>query len=544
MIDLARQPELLAQIDPLCWAVMNKLRVAGGEFTVYGHEYQIEPLRQKARKQVMKKATQRGYSEAYVIRTLHSLRYGRFPQGAMVIFPSADEVSVFSKSRFKPFLSNNSVAIGQYVKETDSVDVKRVGNAFLYFRGARLTQNIEGAQKSSSKLKSTPVDCVVFDELDEMDQDAIPLALARMQHSHIKEEIYMANPTVPDYGIDKLYSKSDQRIWLIECQSCGRETSLDLEFPNCFKYKAGGHSAGKNIINIDRSKTVYRACKHCEAELFPKNGYWIPQKPDRDFVGYWDSQLGSIFSDPASLLREYQDPDTDQTRFHNLKLGKAYIASENKLTVNDVYLCCSNDSMSMGHAGPCAAGVDVGDTLHVLIAQKIGDQGCKIIKAARVSTFNDVWDLCRLFGVSSIVFDAHPELHKVREYCSAAPYSAFGCVYSEEQIGIAAWNETSRTITVNRTELCDATHKLVTAPGSLSLPRKDAEIEIVAKQITSVVKVIEEKKDTGVRKYRYRKIGEDHYRHALNYLLLALSRVKSVNTTGIVTQQPIQFYYG
>jgi len=50
-------------------------------------------------------------------------------------------------------------------------EVRKVRGAFLYLRGARLSQAIEGEHKESSKLRSIPVDCVVFDEYDLIDAE-------------------------------------------------------------------------------------------------------------------------------------------------------------------------------------------------------------------------------------------------------------------------------------------------------------------------------------------------------------------------------------
>ena len=40
----------------------------------------------------------------------------------------------------------------------------------------------------------------------------------------------------------------------------------------------------------------------------------------------------------------------------------------------------------------------------------------------------------------------------------------------------------------------------------------------------NTAKVLQEDPETGSREYRYRKLGEDHYRHALNYFYLASTR--------------------
>lgn len=526
-------PKLVMIVDAWAWIYYNNMKLYGGQYQIEGHEFQIDIIQCDAQRQCAKKSPQMGgFTEILVIRSLHGLIHGRYKQGVLYMFPTSDEVYDFSRSRFKTFLKANPI-VGQHVKETDSADVKRVGEGTLFLRGARLSKDIQGAQKTSSKLKSIPVDLIVGDEIDEMDDGALELAKGRLDHSALQEEWYLANPTVPSYGIDAMYEKSDQRMWVIECDKCGKENILELQFPECLVRQKDG--------------SVIRACKKCGSALNPSAGFWVPQYPSRsqDMVGWCISHLNSKWTSPKTILDEFENPDTDLVRFYNRRLARAYVSSENKLSHSDIYLCCGNDAMAQRSSGPCAMGVDVGKFLHVLIGQKVSTAGVKIIKMARAKDFNEVWDLATRFNVRSAVFDMLPETHKVREFCEAAPYQCFGCYYSDEQKNEAVWNETNKAITVNRTEICDAGHKLVTTPGRLQIPRKDEEVKEFAVEACNIAKTQEEDKQTGQIKYRYRKLGPDHYRHSLNYLMLACRRVPTVVRapfTGVV-KQPVDFYY-
>ena len=66
-------------------------------------------------------------------------------------------------------------------------------------------RKLRGKSKESGKLRSIPVDRVVFDEIDLMDPAMVFLALQRLGDSEIKEEEYISSPTIPDFGIDRLY---------------------------------------------------------------------------------------------------------------------------------------------------------------------------------------------------------------------------------------------------------------------------------------------------------------------------------------------------
>jgi hypothetical protein len=467
------------------------------------------------------KGAQIGATEALVLRTLHGMVHNRYPQGSLYLFPTRDDVRDFSKARFDPLIDSNPF-IGAHVQSTDAQNIKRIGRGFLYLRGARSTKAIGGTKKSSSQLKSIPVDRVVFDELDEMEESMITLAKERISHSRVGELMFLGTPTIPDYGTDAMYQKSDQRIWMLECPACGKETCLDLEFPASIRRRIDG--------------TAYRACIHCAAEIHPSKGRWVAQYPSRskDLVGWWISQLNSVYVDPTYILDLYEDPPFgDLSEVMNSKLGRAYIPAENRLNPSEVYACCGAEPMLNKHEGPCCMGVDVGTQLHVVIAERKTRNTLKVVKLGRYRTFNELHDLARDFNVKSAVIDLFPEKRKVAEFQRNESFSVFGCNYVETRTGQTFWDEKQRIIKCNRTEICDATHDLVVNPGRLELPRRNQEIDQYVKEMCNIAKVLEEDVDRALNLFRYKKLGPDHYRHAMNYCLLASDR------TGILSDRKI-----
>ena len=296
---------------------------------------------------------------------------------------------------------------------------------------------------------------------------------------------------------------------MLKCEACGGDTCLELEFPDCLKTRPDG--------------TVYRSCIKCGAEIFSKSGRWIPQYPGREVEGYWISQLNSSYVSPKEILDMYRNPpDGNLQEFYNSKMGMAYVAAENKLTMNDVYSCCGSSPMVVNHQGPCAMGIDVGAMLNVVVGCRPKDKQLQVVYMARVSSFNDAHDIAQRFNVKSCVIDAEPELRKAREFCEAQSYPAWVYDYDDNLTGLT-WQEDKRLVKVNRTWICDATHNLVSEPGLLILPRKNEEMTIFAKQVSAAVKKLVETPD-GSRRYVYLK-AVDHYRHALNYLWLAAKNI-------------------
>jgi hypothetical protein len=502
-------------VDILEW--VKRLRIGGRSFRPEGHEYQLDMLTCDARRQCFRKGAQMGMTEINVLRSMYGMIHSKYPQGVLYLFPTALDVSDFSKGRFQTLIKDNPQDVGIHVLDTDNVSIKRIQKSFLYLRGARSTSTIAGTKKSSSQLKGIPVDRVVFDEMDEMEPSMIDLAKYRLSHSEIKEESYISTPSIPDYGIDKLYRSSDQRVWFIRCEHCGAETCLELDFPNCL---------------IETAKGVIRACKKCRQEIYPRNGRWVAQYPDRskDMVGWWISQLNSFFVSPDEILSAFQEPGGNLTEFYNSKLGMAYVEAENRLSISDIYSACGQDVMSPKEPGPCCMGVDVGKVLHVVVGYKPKEGVLHICYLARITSFNDLYSLAKRFNVQSCVIDLEPEMRKVREFQAAANFQVFLCDYQASAVKGFQWDEKFSLVKVNRTEICDLSHELFVRSGALILPRRCEEVDIFAHQCRNIAKVLEEDPETGSREYRYRKLGEDHYRHALNYLYLASSKIQAVQS--------------
>lgn len=520
-------PGDVASIDAGVWAMMNKIKLPSGVYTFKNHEYQLEMMSCKARLICCMKGRQAGITQVFVFRTLHGLIFRRFPQGVLYLFPDTDTVQEFSKARFNPLISANRQAIGRYVKSygkgtTDTTSLKRVYDSWLYLRGARLSQKISGVDESV-KLKSIAIDCVIFDEMDHMSPEVLEKARGTMGHSTIKEEVYISNPLVPGEGIDKVFSKSDQRQWFRKC-GCGEWTCAELSFPDCVKIRQDG--------------TGYIGCNKCDKEVpiyaGPGTAEWVPAvRANTDYMwGYQWSQLTSAFNDPAEVLEAYSDPpEGNLADVIRLRLGLPYIAAEDRLVEAQIYECCGPEGMPFSHPGPCAMGVDVGIVKHIVIGVRSGNEQYTIIKVAHLSEWRDIHDLAKRFNVKSAVIDIRPYQDYVKLFQRQEPYQVFLCEYSTNPAYTRTWDMKRNIVKDYRTALFDETHRMVITPGMLTIPRFCPEIKEFAKQMCDAYKLLIKNKRTGQEEYRYE--GEDdHYRNALNYFLLAASRSRTAKADG------------
>lgn len=127
----------------------------------------------------------------------------------------------------------------------------------------------------------------------------------------------------------------------------------------------------------------------------------------------------------------------------------------------------------------------------------------------------------RRFNVQRAVIDALPETRLSREFAKRYGGKAFCCFYSEHQKGGYGWNERELTVTANRTESMDASHNEISM-GNVLLPAEGETIHEFARHCSNVARVLQTDPDTGASRYVYIKTGPDHYRHAVNYMTMAL----------------------
>jgi hypothetical protein len=474
---------------------VTRVRLDGRPFTYDRHEYLIEPYQDSHPHQVEMKAAQLGLTTRAMLKALYGARYRGF-KGILYLFPSKSDVTDFSKGRIAPLIDDNPDIIGKWMRDTDSANIKQVWNAFLYLRG----------MKSRVGLKSVPADFIVFDELDEAPQLAVDMAMERMGHSEFKEVLKLSNPTLPDYGIDLAFQQTDQRYWLLRCTKCGEYTCLEDTFPECL-IEVGDH--------------VIRACGKCHAELNPSVGQWVAKRPEiTDKRGYHYSQLFSHFVNPAAILHQYRTTK-NLADFYNLKIGVPYVEAENRLSVQEVLALRGNEGMASSDRGPSYMGVDQGKDLHVVIGKKYPQKGGKIVHLGIYQDWPELDRLMNNFNIARCVVDALPETRNARAFAKRFAGRVFLNYYNEHQKGHYAWNEKELTVSCNRTESLDASHREITE-HSIALPKECEITREFARHMHNVAKKLEENDETGSKRYVYVRLGgPDHFRHAFNYETMA-----------------------
>lgn len=513
------------------WATeANKIHLQKEDFSFVGREYLLEPMKSRSRRICYMKGTQGGGSTVEILKSFHGMIQKRLPTGVLYLFPTADDVYDYSRAIMSPLITANPSSIGKWVKNskgsTQSASLMTVNGANLYMRGAGLTKIVEN-EKITTKLQGIPVDRIVFDEIEQMDSLVIQKAIERMGNSEVKEEVYIGNPGAPGRGIDEIFNGSDEfvgsdrRHYFRKCQHCGEWTcpEEDGEFPDCVKLREDG--------------TGYIGCKKCGKEVFVRDGEWVPADTEKSAYmhGYIWSQLTSPNNDPADILQAFNNPPHGNlTDVYRLKLGKAYVASSDRLTTAQVYSCCNRLSiMGTKDPGPCAFGLDVGKTYHLVIGKRTTKETYQIVKVHQFDEVKskDVWaDISQMihsFNCRSGVIDIGPYESAARAFIKKQSMRISLCRYTENSTIDESWSQPNKVVTAHRTGIFDRTHQLVSSEGSLTLPQMSPQIKEFARQVCDPLKTAVEDKKTHEIVYRYSG-KNDHYRNALNYFLLAADR--------------------
>ncbi len=488
----------------------------GNHFSFEGHEYLRGLYDDEEARIVVRKAAQLGITTWSLLRSFHLCANIPGILGGIYYFPTVKDVRDFSRGRAGPLAEVNP-GILSALGDVDSIEQKRIGKAFLYFRGLR----------SAISVKSVPADFLIFDEIDEAPPDKVELARKRMAHSDFRIEVALGNPTLPDYGISAEFESSDRRYYHMKCPGCSRWVSPDREFPT----KLGEEIS---VIREEQDGTAYLACPHCASELDRAVGIWVPEKQDPGLAhGYAMSHLLSIKVSPAQILEEYRTTRFPQI-FWNTTLGRPYADAGAKLTRDQVLALCGDEPLQEESTERCTMGIDVGGRFHVVVSRRVDGQHRKVIHLGVHHEWSELDRLMHRFQVGRAVIDALPELHGAKEFVGRHPGKVWRCFFKEPVRGGASWDDERREVSINRAEALDLSAAAI-LEGRITLPRRQPRLELFAAQLTVDAKKLVTNDETGEQRYAYvltrppvmpgenEEYRENHFRMALTYDLLAAS---------------------
>jgi hypothetical protein len=454
---------------------------------------------------VVQKATQVGMS-AWVMRWALYHADTRSRTG-LYVFPTQKDMHDFSSLRVKPLVAGSKWLMSR--KRPDDPDNKGmmgIGLGMMVFRGS----------ESKRGLDSVDCDHIVFDEYDTLDHENIPDAEMRVSSPLSPGLIRRIGvPSVPDWGVNRMFNESDRRRWFVKCPGCGLRQQIDF------------------FENVDLKRAI-RVCSKpaCRSSLEDVigAGEWVAEFNESGRSrGYHVTRLIVPGANVGLVIAASKKRNpAERTVFFNKHLGVPWIAAENRLSREIIAAAQRQYTMDGSYLSDklVTMGVDVGDTkaCNVRISEHLeGDEEGKK-RALWIGEVNRFFDheagpgpslegLMKQYGVHMCAIDYMPDGRMARLFAE----KFWGRVYivnfysAKDLKGdpLAVDNDMMRA-TIHRTTAIDATFDAVRQQRN-HLPQNLPEGYV--EQLGSLVKVHEED-EFGKRAAVYRKIGEDDYAFA------------------------------
>jgi hypothetical protein len=471
---------------------------------------------------VGQKAAQMGYTECVLNRSLYKMDI----EGSNVLYvlpTKTPDATDFSSSRFDPALELSD-HLSNMFSDVKNVGHKRAGSVSLFIRGS----------KSRAGLKSIPAGFIVLDELDEMDQDNIPLALERTSGQLVKQVWKISTPTIEDHGINIDFKNSTQEHFMFPCPSCSRFT--ELIYPECLVIPTDSE---------DDLRCAHLICKECknklnheEKHIFLSKGKWVPENDQKEARGFYINQMYSSTITPENIAKTVilsRRNAADEQELYNSKLGLAHSVAGSRITEEQLVSCTGeyvNGNKSF--SGVIVMGIDVGKWIHYEIGcynfpERRGaattDLNAKctyrMMFEGKALQFEELDSVLDEYKVQTAVCDIQPERRKAYEFSSRNYGRVRLCYYAEGIAGkLIKEDESEQMIAVDRTSWMDAALNRfkvnkITLPINLSNEYKE--------HLKAPTRIYEkDNKGNPVARYVNGKLN-DHFAHARTYNEIALA---------------------
>ena len=503
----------------LDWAQEHYSTHRGERLSLADYPFMEELYRDHHPYTVVEKAAQMGVSEWAIAKTLW---FADVHEGTVVyFFPTEGTVIDFSRDRVRGAVESSPYLLGR-TREGQSAEglrYREVGRGRIYFRG----------MFSKVQVRSIPADMIVLDELDAAPPNHKDQALQRLSASRHQWVLEVSTPTLPMYGVDREFQKSDQRFWHVAC-GCKEGCVLEEHWPDCVGQDNG---------------TVYLRCPVCGRRVDPRipaqvGEYtgWVPRYPERtDRRGYHLSQLFSTRRRLEAIMREFRETQ-NLPEFHNSTLGLPYAGDRVPLNREMLEnLAGAVDWVDEGHG--TIMGIDQGRWNYAVIWKPLMDGRYEILwidKFGDEGGFEYCSKLMYRFGVDLCVIDALPETQAARAFSERHPGQVYLCIESDGLKVPEQWaSEASgiTQVTVNRTECLDAMcamwkeKKLLWPQYPYPGDRGDVKPlrEEFMEHHEALARLDETHPQTGIKSVRYRERGPDHFAHAMAFCRIAANRL-------------------
>lgn len=501
------------------------LRLEGRKFDMSGrYSFQKRIVNDTSRVVNTVKCAQIGLTTATIAYFLAAMATQR-KFNVVYALPSQTDASKIVTTKIDPIINESSRLRQLADKNVATVELKQIGNNFLFCRGA----------KSETAALSISADCLVADEIDRSDPNVLKQFRSRLQASELAIIKQFSTPTIDGVGISKEAEVSRRYRSFAKCYCCGH---VWLPSYHC-DMKVPGYSADiseitrTNIQTLDW-KNAHWNCPNCgkDPQLHPSRLEWVCENSEESWEAstyYINPVVCCEVLRPSYLVRTSTEFNT-RSEWLNQVLGETSTEDNEQLTRQDVEasFCQSLDSSEVHYLG-----ADMGLLCHVAIGRKTQAGELLVVHRESVPVSNFVQrrsELCKQYRVAVSVYDAYPYTSLVMQLCDFDPNS-FGCTFAvgnsvelytlqEKTADVEEGKLNLRLVKANRTRALDEILLLFKSKALLTARISSSEDDKYMAHLLSMKRT-----QTFVREqlqYTWQKTnGEDHALFAISYLNLA-----------------------
>ncbi len=512
----------------------------GRPYSFHEHEYQIDICNSTHHNLVAIKPSQVGFTTFTYYSLLMMLAVTPEMVGILAL-PTVHEAQRMAKSRIDPIIHSSKYLKQRMSTGNDSASFKQIGTSQLF---------LVGTQKP---LISIPCDLLVIDELDFCVKENLITAESRMSHSRFRDSNTgvrgfrrrWSTPTATGIGVSALYELSDQRKRLVKCKKCSHwfwpnflEHCVVDGFNQSFReltYFDVGHleQAGK----VDTARLLCEKCHHplSPRDLGPAHREWVAAYPDRKTIEGWQVSPFDLpaHHTPASIMRQMGNYRGEVGHFYNFVLGFPHDDASNSVLDHQVQENTRLVPVPPEHAGTVSGtivGIDVGKTSWLIVGKVMGKEvhiiwieSIRLRGDAGEGLYDSVRQRLGQYGAVRVVMDAMPYTDvALKLQAESLEGTFYPCQYTlrDRKLPAQVVKESEQLLEAHRTKTLNRVAKRVNS-GEVIFPRLE-EMRVVRTHLQGM-KRVDRIDDAGESHSDWVKgeSADDHYFHALNYLLMA-----------------------
>ena len=202
----------------------------------------------------------------------------------------------------------------------------------------------------ATRTRGPAVDCLVYDEVQDIQYDQIPIIQETMAMSPYKREIFAGTPLDSTNTIHRIWKTSNQLEWMMKCAGCNHWNSL---------------TEGNDPLGMIQPQGF--SCSKCHKVLNSRHGEWVSMNPGSSLLtGYHLAQplLPHFNEDPKEWKEIYEKVHSgryDLRVVMNETFGLTYDVGSKPITQEELIKVCTLGEQYVGSSD---------DTLNILKRNK------------------------------------------------------------------------------------------------------------------------------------------------------------------------------